>query len=65
MPSERDDDGIDALICARSGAPALILKPSAAYPREDAARSDLFASATVLLGTIGVASPLFVLACDA
>ena len=41
-PSERADDGIDASVCARSEAQALIPRPSAAYPPpEDAARPDL------------------------
>jgi hypothetical protein len=49
MPSERgdrDDDGIDASVCARSGAPALSVmpRPSAAYLRKDAARLDRMAA---------------------
>ena len=45
MPSERADDGIDALVCARLGPPAdtVIPRPSTAYPREHA-RPDLVAA---------------------
>jgi hypothetical protein len=44
MPSEWVDDGIDASIYARSGAPPLIPRPSATYPREDVVRSDMMAA---------------------
>jgi hypothetical protein len=46
MPSERADDGIDALAYAQSEVSALTPRPSAAYPRpqEDAPRPDLMAA---------------------
>jgi hypothetical protein len=38
------DDGMGVLVCAQSGASALIPRPSAVYPREDAPRPDLMAA---------------------
>jgi hypothetical protein len=56
--SERADDGVDASVYVRSGASALIPRPSAAFPREDTPRPDLMLIAAVMKTTVWVSNLL-------